>query len=43
MLGNLPGIGFFVATCLAALAIVTGGGLLFIEYRAIPISFLARQ
>jgi hypothetical protein len=33
MLGNLPGIGFFVATCFAALAIVSGAGLIFIEYR----------
>lgn len=33
MLGSLPGIGFFVAACFAALAVVSGAGLIFIEYR----------
>jgi uncharacterized membrane protein len=31
--GKLPGIGFFGATCFGALAIVSGAGLIFIEYR----------
>lgn len=33
MPGKLPGVGFFVATCFAALAIVSGAGLIFVEYR----------
>jgi hypothetical protein len=33
MLAKLPGPGFFVATCFAALAIVGGAGALFVESR----------
>jgi hypothetical protein len=33
MLAKLPGAGFFVATCFAALAIVGGAGALFVKFR----------